>query len=114
MKALLREKDTVVQDVSFLKDVLEWAWGLVLGLLGIIWTFMTGRIKKLEDRVDELKEHTLTKTMFEQHVTENKEVQRDLREGIREVTALITQMEQRSTSRHTDLLTLLVTHKNKD
>ena len=102
----------MINDTSFIKDALEWVGGIAVGLIGIIWSLMTGRIKKLEDRVDELKEHTITKTTFDLHMQDDKETQRDLREGIREVTSLITQMEQRSTNRHADLLTLLINRKD--
>ena len=101
----------MINDTSFIKDSLEWIGGIAVGLIGIIWNLITGRIKKLEDRVDDLKEHTITKTTFDLHMQDEKEVQRDLREGLREVTELITQIEQRSTSRHADLLTLLINRK---
>ena len=68
----------MVENVSFLKEVLEWAEALVLALIGIVWKVFTGKIDKLEERVDALREHTITKTAFDLHTQEDKQVQRDL------------------------------------
>lgn len=93
---------------DFWRWLAEHLWVPFIGALGLVWSLLTGRIKRLEDSVEE---HTITRSEFASHAKADESALSNLRadleqtkEDVGQLFSLVREAERNNSARHVELL----------
>lgn len=101
----------MASDTELWQKFTEWLWAPLGGLLGVVWSQLTGKINDMKEGVSRLEERTISRTTFEDHMETDEKVQGQLREELQvhreHIARIFEQMrdiEGKAHERHIELL----------